>query len=164
MGVCGVAIKVRAAQKSPTGVNTWRVEIWPKLAKFRPKACARFFAEICYFRKNRDFSCTKNRGAIFRSSFREKSRFSRETSRNLAIFARISLAKIVRFFAREAAKFRLNEISRRFSRFFSKNREKSQKTCAHFRSKSGQFWPNFDFPSVHPSRRFRAATRRGVAS
>ena len=135
-------------------------------------------ARISRFRETRNFASRKNRAhahgffvkivkiAIFaKCKNRDFSRFlsqkkNRESSRNRAKNRKIS---------RETSREKSSDFSRKKLRIFRirKNSRKihgksqiSRKTCAHFRSKFGQFWPNFDFPSVHPSRQVWAAVGR----
>ena len=88
---------VRASSKLPTGVKSQKIEIWPKLAKFRHRVCARFFAKIAktsrFSHSHAKISCKRN----FRSSSRKNRTifFARKVrgkiankSRFFALFAR----------------------------------------------------------------------------
>ena len=69
----GSAAEAAGGSKKPTGVKNQKVKIWPKLAKFRPKVCARFFA---LFAKSCEFA--EFRAVFF--CFAEKLRFLAEKS------------------------------------------------------------------------------------
>ena len=111
------------------------------------------------FRENtrfREFS--RNREpAIFRGSSHEKTRVSRKLLRKSTSFRELNFAKNRPIFReRSREKLRLRFFAQKIRNF----RENCEKTCAHFRSKFGQFWPNLDFPSVHLSRQFVATGAR----